>query len=246
MRNRTILSAFVLSWAVCIAACGGPQQQQPQPTPTEEPPPPPETTMVRFVHAIPDGPAVEAWVGETSVASGVGFMQWGDWTQVLAGEQDLNLRRGELSTLSDSYTFRPNEYYLVVAYGTLSPMGDEVPASFMILQDERLDDSEDDVFIRFANTVADGEAYGLVITTGGGWDMLFPNQPVGTISEYKRGPLYDNTLEVIPAHNTSLPAVYEFEQNLQLGIRYTFIVTGRRSNDTLDVFAVTDAQSLRQ
>ena len=50
--------------------------------------------------------------------------------------------------------------------------------------------------------------------------------------------------ELIPARNTSLPAVYSWEDNLQLGMLYTFIATGRIGNGTVQVFAVTDAQAL--
>ena len=164
---------------------------------------------------------------------------------VYAGEQDVILRTGELMHLNDLYDFAPGGRYVIIAYGAFSPLNNNQPLMLMIHPDENVDETEEDTFIRFANVIPDGDAYGFVVTTEGGWSLLFPRQDVGTISEYKHGPVYTNTFELIPARNTSLPAVFSWEDNLQLGTLYTFIATGRVGNGTVEVFAVTDAQALR-
>ena len=95
--------------------------------------------------------------------------------------------------------------------------------------------------MRVANVATDGDAYGLTVTTDGSWNLLFPNQPIGTVSEYKLGPIYDNSFELIPARDTSLPAEIAFERNIQVGLLYTFVVSGRANNGTLDVFHIAES-----
>lgn len=234
-------SILVCALLVFVAACSSPQTTT---TTTVQEPPPQETTLVRFVHAIPDAPSVDFWVGNTQAGLDREFRTWGDWTLVPAGEQELVMRRDETIVYDDVFDFAVDERYLVIGYGMLNPMGDEVPVAFMIHEDEYVEENEEETRARFANTIADGDRFGLCITTGGSWNLLWPNQSLGTISEYKLGPLYDNTFEIVP-RNTSLPAVHEFEYNLQHGILYTFIATGRIANDTVQVFAVTDHPSVR-
>lgn len=235
---KHFLACTLLIW---VAACSSPQTTT---TTVINEPPPLETTLVRFVHAMPDAPAVDFWVGDTEVGADRGFRTWSDWTVVPAGEQELAMRQGESIVLDDTFDFVADERYLIVGYGMLTPMGDEVPVAFMIHEDEYVEEPNEETLARFANAIPDGDRLGLCITTGGSWNLLWPNQSVGTISEYKLGPLYDNSFELVP-RNTSLPAVHEFEYNLQHGILYTFVATGRISNDTLEVFAVTDHPSVR-
>lgn len=229
----------VLLVVYCLAAaCSAPQQMGT--TTTEEEVFTAGTAYVRFIHAVSDAPAVDFYVGETIVASGVGYQQWTEWTPVGAGEQEVMLRRGEFTELTDTYTFEPEQRYLVLAWGVLTPMGEEVAATFMISPDQDVSGQAEDAWIRFANVLADGDALGLVITTGGGWNLIIPNQSIGTISEYKRGPLYQNTFDIIPARDTSLPPVHQFDHHIQVGIQYTFVLAGRQNSDQMDLFAVTD------
>ncbi len=239
--NRSVLLLVVI-FAFSVA-CSAPQNTTTTVTPDVEEEPQ-ATTLVRFVHAMPDAPSVNFSVGGVNAGANRSFRTWGDWTAVPAGEQEVTMRNGESTVLDDIFTFEEDKRYLIVGYGMLTPMGDEVPVGFMIHRDEWVDHNEEQSFARFANAIPDGERLGLCITTGDTWNLLWPGQPVGTVSEYKIGPLYDNSFELVPG-NTSLPAVHEFEYNLQHGILYTFIATGKTSNDTLEVFAVTDHPSLR-
>ena len=224
-------------------ACSAPQGTTTTTSPDvqEEPQ---ATTLVRFVHAVPDAPAVNVSVGGVAAGSSRAYRSWGDWTEVPAGEQEVTMRQGESTIFDDIFTFEEDKRYLIVGYGMLTPMGDELGVGFMVHQDEWVDHNEEQSFARFVNAIPDGDRLGLCITTGDTWNLLWPGQQVGTVSEYKIGPLYDNSFELVPG-NTSLPPVHEFEYNLQHGILYTFIVTGASSNDTLEVFAVTDHPSLR-
>jgi hypothetical protein len=188
---------------------------------------------------------MDFWAAGSRVESRVDYKGWTDWVELPAGDQEVALRSGELMMISDIFPFEADGRYWVVAYGSVSPIDAEAPLSFLVYEDQDMPEIEQNSWIRFANVVPEGDALGLVIATGEHWNLLFPNQGMGTISEYKRGLLYDNSFEVISAGNTSLPALHRFEYNLQRGILYTFIATGRESNGTLEVFAVTDHSSLR-
>ncbi|MCA9562112.1 MAG: DUF4397 domain-containing protein [Myxococcales bacterium] len=242
MRKRALLTLVLLFLATFATACGSQQTTTTTPEPEPEPE---ETAMVRFVHAIPDAQSADfSFAGET-LAETVPYQGWSEWIEVPAGEQELAVRAGEMTLLSDVHNFAADERYLIVAYGSLSVVGGEMAATFLYVEDENVEENEEDVWVRFVNVVTDGDPYGLAFTTGGSFSLLFPNQGVGSASEYKRGPVYDQELQIIPASNTSLPPVHEFNQNLQIGIMYTFIAAGRVGNDTLTVIAVTDHQSLR-
>lgn len=240
---RRLTPIFAAGFVMSLTACGGPQQTTttPQPTPVETE----ETTWVRFVHVIPDGPPLDAYVGTVEVGSNLAHSQWGNWVEVPAGDQEINLRRGEGVELSDTYLFEPDKRYWIFAYGSMNPMGSELSASFLIAPEEELDLSSDESWLRVANLAAEGEAYGLVVTTGGGFRLLFPNQPQGTVSEFKIPPLYENSFAVIPARDTSLDPVLTFERNIQVGMMYTVVVTGRASSGTLEVFHIADPVSNR-
>ena len=238
---RSLLSKFFLSFAVSLLiSCAS------APAPVQQPAPVPDEVMqVRFVHAVPDGPPMDFWAAGSRVESGVDYKEWTDWVVLPAGEREVALRNGELMMIGDVFSFEADKRYWVIAYGAVSPVDAEVPLSFLVYEDQDMPEIEQNSWIRFSNVVPEGDALGLVITTGEHWNLLFPNLGVGTMSEYKRGLLYDNSFEVISARNTSLPALHRFEYNLQRGILYTFIATGRESNGTLEVFAVTDHPSLR-
>lgn len=197
--------------------------------------------MVRFVNAVVDSPQFRASVGDAMVGDAIGYRQFGEWVQVTSGSQDVTLRIGEGVELTDTFDFQPNQHYWVIAWGALNAQGHEVPASLFIAPEESFSPSSEDTWMRVGNFVADGEAYGMVITTDGGWNLLFPNQPQGTMSEYKLGPIYENTFDIIPARDTSLDAVIDFDRNIQIGILYTFIITGRASNGTLEVFHIAES-----
>ena len=237
MRKMFRLGGIVLVLVGLLAACGGPQQTT---TTAEQPEGSADVTWVRFVNAIPDGDAVDGLVGDMVVATGVGYQQWGEWVEAPAGEQDVAMRLGEAIELSDTYTFEPNRRYWIFAYGMMNPVGAELPASFAIAPEETIEATADDTWMRFVNLAADGENYGLVITTGGSWTLLFPNQAQGTISEYKLGPIYENGFDVIPARDTSLPAVLSFDRNIQVGLIYNFVITGRANNSSLEVIEIAE------
>lgn len=239
MRIRVLASVLLASFAV--AACSSPQTVDPEPVAV---PPPLETALVRFVHAMPDAPSINVHVGRALLGE-TDFRTWTEWTVVPAGEQEIVARHGEGTILDTVVEFQRDERYLIMAYGALTPVGDDVPAAFAVHADEGLPmDNPEQTWVRFANAVADSDRIGMAVTTGDTWSLAWPNQPPGTISEYKQGPVYDNTFELVP-YNTSLPALHEFEYNLQVGIQYTFVATGRLLNGTMQVFAVTDHPSLR-
>jgi hypothetical protein len=203
-----------------------------------------DTARVRFVHAIADAPPVDVYAGDTLVADRVAYSNFGEWVEVPAGDVDISIARDEMRMLDHTFTAAADEAYTIIAYGTLNPVGSEVPANFLVSQEEHLTPGED-TFIRLANAVADGEAYALMISTGGGRNIPIRSVAIGEISDYRRAPLFENTFELLPANDTSGDAVTTFETNLQVGIQYTFVVAGRQSNNSLTVITVTDAPSLR-
>jgi hypothetical protein len=227
--------------ALLAAACGGGAQTSSTRTTTSQPSGDGPPTMVRFVHAIPDGPSVDALVGEWEVASDLGYRQFGAWREVPSGRWDVTLRRGEGIELTETYRFEPNERYWIFAWGSLNPRGPEQPAALLIEAEEDHPSSTDETWLRFVNVVTEGQPYGLVVTTGGSWNLLFPNQAEGTISEFKLAPVYNNTFELIPARDTSLPAVTDFDLNLQVGILYTIVAAGRARGDMLEVFHIAES-----
>lgn len=240
MKTPILLAVTVL--AVALAACGGSQNRTIDQAP---PPEPTETALVRFVHAIPDGQRLSAQVGMTPVGTDVPFEGVGEWVVVPAGQHEVVLRSGEVVHFTDVYRLLPDERYVLMAYGAMSPVLDDVPAGIMMVQDEHLRYDPSEVYLRFANTVADGNPLGLRITTNDYLRLLFPRQDIGTISEYKLGPVDQNSFDVLPAHNTSLPPVMDFEYTLQAGYLYTFVVTGRQANGTIEMFPVIDHPSMR-
>ncbi|MBN1944962.1 MAG: DUF4397 domain-containing protein [Bradymonadales bacterium] len=221
-----------------VSACSSPQLTPT--TTTDQPVTLAGMAHVRFIHAIPDAPAVDVWVGNRQVATSVGFQQWTEWVEVEAGEQEVTLRRREFTELTDTYTFHADQRYLVFAWGMMTPTGDEVAANFLVSLDEDVRAGSEDSWIRFANLLSSGDSLGLVITTEGSWNLVFPNVAIGSLSEYKRGPLYQNSFEIIPARDTSLPALHRFDQHIQVGILFTFVVTGRQRDGRFEVFTVTD------
>ena len=229
---------LLVALALALAACGG--STATTSTAPIEPEIVAEPTWIRFVHAIPDGPAIDSFVGDVVLANGVGYQQWGEWTEVPSGERDVTIRQGEAVEYSDMYDFQPNRRYWVFAYGSMNPQGSEVSASFVIAPEESFAATTDDTWIRMVNLATEGEAYGLTITTGGSWNLVFPNLPIGTVSEFKRGPISANSFEVIPAADTSRGAELSFDRDIQVGLLYTFIVSGRTNNGSLDVFHIAE------
>lgn len=199
---------------------------------------------VRFVHAIADAPPVDVYAGDTLIADRVARGNFGDWVQVPAGEVEISVARDEMRMLDHTFTAAANENYLIIGYGTLNPVGSEVPANFIVSQEAPLDPGED-TFIRLANGAAEGEAYALNISTGGGTNIPIRSVAIGEMSDFRRAPLFENTFELLPASDTAGDPLLTFESNLQVGIQYTFVVAGRQSNNSLEVITVTDAPSLR-
>src|SRR5688572_20603787 len=158
--------------AVLAAACSGGSQQTTTTTTTTNTTTTTEQTWVRFVHAIPDGPDVEFRLGDISVGNNIAYKQWSDWTQVPAGDWDVMVRHGEAIWLTDHYAFEPNQRYWIFAYGMMAPQGSEMAATFLIAPEEELDDAPDETWIRAVNVASEGESYGLLITTGGGWQLI--------------------------------------------------------------------------
>ena len=239
MRKLTGLLGIAVLLLGMFGACSGGQQSTT--TSTSQPAETGAPTWIRFVNAMPDGPAIDAIVGDTVVASGLGYQMWGDWVEVGSGELDVALRHGEAVELSDVYTFAPGQRYWILAYGMMNPVGSELSASFLIAAEENYNFTGDDSYIRFINVAAEGEAYGLTITTGGTWRLPFPNQSLGTISEYKLGPIDQNTFQIIPARDTSLPPITEFEGDLPVGIITNFVLSGRANNGSLEVFQISES-----
>jgi hypothetical protein len=225
--------------ALMVVACGGPQPGSSRTT-TTPPGPAAEPTMVRFVHAMPDGSTVGAWVGDTEIASNLAYTQFGQWREVASGERDVALRRGEAVELSEAFHFEPHRRYWIFAWGSIHPRGHETAADLLIVPEEPFASDVEEAWVRFANLATAGEAYGLAVTTGGSWQGLFPNQRVGTVSEFKLGPVYDTTFEIFPARDTSLPSVASYTVDVQVGLLYTVVVAGRAQGGNLEVFHIAE------
>ena len=143
------------------------------------------TTFVRFVHASPDAGSIDVWVGDEVLRSNFAYQEWSNWVEIPATELHVTARRGEGIELLDTFDFGPDDHYWVFLFGTMNTLAGENALSFVIAPETGFEDSNDEVWMRFANMVADGEALALSITTGGSLSMLFPYQGAGSISRFK-------------------------------------------------------------
>lgn len=84
----------------------------------------PTTAFIRVLHAVPNGPKVDVYLGSLKLASNRGFTGLTSYISVKSGKNALKVfSAGKTSPVivADSFTFARGNYYTVVIYGKKVP-----------------------------------------------------------------------------------------------------------------------------
>ena len=194
------------------------------------------TSEVRFVHAVPDAPAVDIWVDGDKVLSGVPYKAASEYLVVNSGNRFLRLVPAGGDT--SSAVFRRMVSVRSLTKMTMAFANSAADPALLITQERftyadetsKLVDSCD---VKLINLSGTGEALALENTND---EVLIPAVNAGSLSAYTR--LMAGSTDFYVVRGNGSRAV-EFSFNLQKpGYRYSFVVVGNAGG--LEVLTLQD------
>ncbi len=84
----------------------------------------PTTAFIRVLHAVPNGPKVDVYLGSLKIASNRGFTGLTSYISVKSGKNALKVfSAGKTSPVivADSFTLKRGDYYTIAIYGKKAP-----------------------------------------------------------------------------------------------------------------------------
>jgi hypothetical protein len=227
LQKAGLLSLVVLATGIFLSGC------------IEEPNPPVldrVTSEVRFVHAVPDAPAVDIWVDGEKVLPSAGYKASSDYRKVNSGNRFLRVVPAGADTNQAVFrrlvSVRSLTKMTMAFYNTVDDVSLLITQERFTYADETsiLVDSCD---VKLINLSGTGEAFALSNLND---DVLIPAVNATSLSAYKRL-LAGNTDFAITRQNGS--RAVEFNFNLQKpGYRYSFVVVGNSGG--LEVLTLQD------
>ncbi|MBE0645304.1 MAG: DUF4397 domain-containing protein [Bacteroidetes bacterium] len=231
LQKAGLLSLMLLATGVFLSGC------------IEEPNPPVldrVTSQVRFVHAVPDGPAVDIWVDGAPVATNVGFKGYSGYLTVNSGNRFLRVVPAGAD--SSAAIFRQLVAVRSLTKMTMAFFNSVAEVNLLITQERftyadetsMLVDSTDVKLINLAGT---GEAYSLEqkIDEQTSKELVAPVN-AGSLSAYNR--VAAGTMDLFIARSNGSRA-FEFNHALSTpGYRYSFIAVGNSGG--LEVLTLQD------
>lgn len=235
LQKAGLLSLVLLATGVFLSGC------------IEEPNPPVldrVTSEVRFVHAVPDAPAVDIYVDNEKVVSNAGYKAFSGYLKVNSGNRFLRVVPAGADT--SSAVFRRLVSVRSLTKMTMAFYNSVADVSLLITQERftyadetsKLADSSD---IKLINLAGTGEALALQKKIDDQTvEEWIPEVNAGSLSAYNRFPA--GTVDFYVARsNNSRAAEFNFELK-KPGYRYSFIVIGNSGG--LEVLTLQDEPKL--
>ncbi len=219
LQKAGLLSLVLLASGVFLTGC------------IDEPNPPVldrVTSEVRFIHAVPDGPAVDIWVDGKVEAANVSFKGYSGYLTINSGNRFLRVvpagADSSAAVFRQLVSVRSLTKMTMVFYNSVAEVGLLITQERFTYADEtsKLVDSTDVKLINLANT---GLPYKLQrkVSDDVYADMIAP-LAAGSLTAYKRLLAEENSFAIATEGNSR---VVEFDYNFQKqGHRYTVVVVG--------------------
>jgi hypothetical protein len=158
-----------------------------------------ETSHLRVAHASPDAPAVDVYLDNESVLTGVEFGNVSEYMAVQAGEYNVTITAAgdrEAVVFEDSLTLEPRSVTTVAAAGEISQNATQ-PFTPLLYDDNALEPAENESAISVVHLSPDAPA---VDVTATGEDdnvtVLADNISFSAASDYTTVPSGDYTVQV--------------------------------------------------
>lgn len=199
------------------------------------------TSEVRFVHAVPDAPAVDIWVDNDVLVSGVSYKGASGYLTVNSGNRFFRVVPAGQDT--SNAVFRRQVSVRSLTKMTVS-FSNTVSDIALLMTQERFTYADetskliDSCDVKLINLNSRGEAFGISKDNGTGFDQVIAPVAAGTLSAYKRINLTSGDFYASRENGTvdvDSKFAYTFEAP---GFRYTFIIIG--NSGTLEVLRLQD------
>ncbi|MFC7044220.1 DUF4397 domain-containing protein [Halobacteriaceae archaeon GCM10025711] len=206
-----VVLATLLAASVVFAGVGVAQDEE-------------EMAGVRAVHASPDAPAVDVYLDNESVLTGVEFGTVSDYLDVEPGEHTITVTAADnrsAEVFDGNVTLDAGTNYTVVAAGELS---EDANTTFnvSVFVDDAEQPAEGEVAGRVVHLSPDAPAVDVVNEETG--DVLVENVSFRNASDYVTVPAGDYTLGVRPTGNDT--SVATFDVSLDEQTAYTAFAVG--------------------
>ncbi len=197
---------------------------------------------LRVVHASPDAPAVDVYVDDEAVLTGVSFGTISDYLTAPAGERAVRITAaGDESTVAfdDMVTVQADTNYTAVAFGNLTT--DEF--SVDVLTDDPPSPGSDEAAVSLFHASPDAPPVTVTVASSG--DALFEGVGYGEQADYVTVPAGSYTLEVRPASGGDPVATFDVE--VEGGTTYAAFAVGyldpanAPGDEPFDLLLATDA-----
>lgn len=188
------------------------------PTTTDDPPRDDDTplTALRVAHFSPDAPAVDVYVDDERVVTGLEYDSKTPYLALEPGTYTLTVTpAGEDDSVLERTAWFGRAYYTVAAIGSVE-LGTLRPH---ILVDDG------SVLLRVIHAVPDAPAVDLYVNQGD--TPIVADLAYGTATGYVAIPAASYTIDVTPAGEGKDAAVGSFDVDLERGLAYTAVATGR-------------------
>ncbi|QLG28012.1 DUF4397 domain-containing protein [Halorarum halophilum] len=182
---------------------------------------------VRIVHASPDAPAVDVYVDDEQIASGVEFGTVTDYMSVSQGMHNVTVTAAgdsEDVLFESQVDVDASGTYTVAASGEVS---EDAETSFepVVFTDDASQPADDEAAVRLAHLSPDAPAVDVTVEETG--DVLFDNVTFRNATEYQTVPAGDYTLEVRAAtESNDGDVVATFDVSPEGGTAYTAFAVG--------------------
>lgn len=200
---------------------------------------------VRFVHAVSDAPAVDIWVDDEKVLSGVGYKDHSDYLTINSGNRFLRAVPAGADTSQSVFRRLVSVRSLMKITMAFFQNVDDIE---LMSTQERftyadettslVDSSE--AALKVINLNFDGIDYGIAKSVeGNNYESLVAPVPAGFLSAYETIPAQSATCFISRGGGTVITAS-QFGHDFQAGYRYSFIIVGTGEQEQLDVLTLTD------
>jgi len=200
---------------------------------------------VRFVHAVSDAPAVDIWVDDEKVLSGVSYKDNSDYLTINSGNRFLRVVPAGADTSQS--VFRRLVSVRSLTKITMAFFQNVDDIELMSTQERftyadettPLADSSE-AALKVINLNFDGIDYGIAKSVeGNNFESLVDPVPAGWLSAYEVIPAQSATCFISREGGTVITAS-QFDYDFQAGFRYSFIIVGTGEQEELDVLRLTD------
>lgn len=200
---------------------------------------------VRFVHAVSDAPAVDIWVDDEKVLSGVNYKDNSDYLTINSGNRFLRVVPAGADTAQSVFRRLVSVRSLMKITMAFFQNVDDIE---LLSTQERFTYADEttsladssEAALKVINLNFDGIRYGIAKSVeGNNYESLVAPVPAGLLSAYEIIPAQSATC-FISRENGTVITPSQFDHDFQAGYRYSFIIVGTGEQEELDVLRLTD------